>query len=104
MKETLILLMIITYSVLSLDCPKDYCKKADCNKDKVDKEDCESEDGRNGVYRQKGTWCGCCPACLTKLKEGDDCSGTFTRDEPEKVACGPGLKCDIYNFKCIKLN
>lgn len=97
---TIVLLAVVWTVSADIVCTKDYCKKINCKKEGANKAECEKS-GR--VYKENASWCECCSACLTKLNLNDDCSSTFTREEPAKVECAPGLKCDIYTFKCIKM-
>ena len=45
-------------------CPQNYCERVDCS-NAIEKNDCEQN--QNGIFEEHGTFCGCCPACLTKL-------------------------------------
>ncbi len=46
-------------------CQVDYCARVDCAV--VDKTDCEVN--KDGIFAERGGWCGCCPTCLHKIRE-----------------------------------
>ena len=99
-KITIVLLVAVVYTASAMVCPKDFCSKVDCG-NKVEQNDCEQN--KNGVFRERGTWCGCCPACLIKLTEGESCFGVLLRGVPPRVACAPGLRCNAETRTCVQI-
>ena len=99
-KLIIVSLLAVVYTTSALVCPKNYCSTVDCG-NKVEQNDCEQN--QNGIFRERGTWCGCCPACLTKLLAGDNCYGVLIRGPPPKVACDAGLRCDFQTETCVRV-
>ncbi|KAF8782883.1 hypothetical protein HNY73_013117 [Argiope bruennichi] len=89
-----ILLLLIGVAVVSAKfaCPKNYCDNVKCNA-----VSCSS----NQKYKEHGTFCGCCPACINIIKKGGSCLPLLLfGDEPAQIACDDGLKCDSNTFTC----
>ncbi|GFT77761.1 u35-Nephitoxin-Nsp1a_1, partial [Nephila pilipes] len=58
--RTLILLMIGVLIASAQVCPPDYCDDIEC-----DPVSCSS----GQEYNEEGTFCGCCPTCVTLLSK-----------------------------------
>ena len=122
-KLTLIVLMFaMVYTVCGIVCPQDYCSIVKCKND-IDKIDCEQN--KNGIFEENGSFCGCCPACITKLgkfldiyiqiipfeqfynnwyeftEKGQSCFDSLLRGLPPSSKCAPGLMCDIITKTCV---
>lgn len=84
MIKFLLSLLLIVYAVQceEEDCPANACE--------VRKYKCISQDSCNGTLVPGGAACGCCPACLPYLKEGDEC----TVKEPGSNATSPTVKAE----------
>ncbi|CAG2168032.1 unnamed protein product [Oppiella nova] len=95
----IIVLMTIFGTIYGIVCPTDYCQSVDCANN-VTQTSCENQ---NGIYTAQGTFCGCCPACLTKLEEGQSCRVLALRGVPPTSQCAPGLKCDTTSGVCVKI-
>ena len=65
MKIAVVLLLAVVCVVSAIVCPERYCDGIDCGSARIEKDQCEQNE--NGVFVEKGTFCGCCPACLTKI-------------------------------------
>jgi len=55
----------IVYTVSAIVCPANYCETKVCAV--VEKKECEVNN--DGVFTERGGWCGCCPTCLHKIRE-----------------------------------
>ncbi|GFQ93567.1 u35-Nephitoxin-Nsp1a_1, partial [Trichonephila clavata] len=92
MHRTLILLLIGVSIANAIVCPRNYCDNVKC-----DSVSCSS----NEEYTQHGTFCGCCPTCVTVLKKGESCFPLFLRGgPPPKVKCYNGLTCNFKSKTC----
>ncbi|CAG2111560.1 unnamed protein product [Medioppia subpectinata] len=58
---------------------------------------------KNGIFNEHGTYCGCCPACLNKIAEGQSCGITLLKGVPPKAQCAPGLRCDTTSHTCVQI-
>lgn len=65
-KIVVVLLLAVICAVSAIVCPKNYCEKVKCD-NAIERNECEQN--QNGVFEERGTFCGCCPACLTKISE-----------------------------------
>lgn len=61
-----ILFAAIVATAYGFACPANFCDSVKCD-NLLTQELCEKTNG--GVYRERGTFCGCCPSCLTKLSK-----------------------------------
>ncbi|KAG8178916.1 hypothetical protein JTE90_014122 [Oedothorax gibbosus] len=85
----LLLTAVLTASSLFV-CPEDYCDNIQCE---------DVSCGPNQEINPYGTFCGCCPACVTLLEKGDKCPiPIFNGGPPPTVKCRNG--CDYETKTC----
>ena len=79
-------------------CPENFCTSVDCSANQAEIESCE------GRVQAGGSVCGCCPACIKQLNEGDNCFFNFGFGMPVNAECGQGLMCHPTKKVCQKVS
>uniref|UniRef100_A0A4Q8K5G7 U80-Liphistoxin-Lsp1a_1 n=1 Tax=Liphistius sp. SGP-2016 TaxID=1905180 RepID=A0A4Q8K5G7_9ARAC len=90
-----VLLLLVVATAYAIVCPKGFCDRYECK----ELGDCE---GRNGLVREKGGFCGCCDSCVVQLEEGEHCFDQVLVGVPPKTECKAGLICKSPEFICTK--
>ncbi|GBN45831.1 hypothetical protein AVEN_2226-1 [Araneus ventricosus] len=91
MKKTIVLLLIGATVSNAIVCVPNYCDSVTC-----ELVQCAS----NQKYKEGGSFCGCCPTCLTIIQEGGSCGSLFIRGMPPTITCAEGLRCDSDTETC----
>ncbi|GFS99724.1 u35-Nephitoxin-Nsp1a_1 [Nephila pilipes] len=91
MHKTIFLLLIGVAAVSAIVCPKNYCATVNCPNVSC---------SENQLYKERGSFCGCCPVCLHVLKKGEPCGSLFEMGVPPKVVCDKGLRCSPDTQTC----
>ncbi|KAK6181544.1 hypothetical protein SNE40_009375 [Patella caerulea] len=89
-----LLAYITVASATALVCPEDICWRMFCA--------APSECVGGRIVPGAG-YCGCCPACVPNLKEGDACGLTFLVGSV-RGTCEDGTMCDTKTLKCVSNN
>ncbi|KAF8782895.1 hypothetical protein HNY73_013128 [Argiope bruennichi] len=84
MIKTLLLVFAAIATVNAIVCTKETCSLVRCMQ-----ANCTGDQ----VLVPKGGFCGCCDACITFLKEGEECPIPLRGGTPPTRRCGEGLEC-----------
>ncbi|XP_023213181.1 uncharacterized protein LOC111615973 [Centruroides sculpturatus] len=87
-----ILFCAVIVTSQALVCRPETCSKIVC-------EDLEGCEGRNGVVKEKGGFCGCCDLCVVQLREGEPCPLPLL-GVPPRSECAEGLQCNSHTGTC----
>ncbi|KAF8782886.1 hypothetical protein HNY73_013119 [Argiope bruennichi] len=91
MNKIVILILIGATVSNAIVCAPDYCDSVKCKP-----VSCSS----NQEYKKDGSFCGCCPVCLTVIQKGGSCGSLFIRGVPPTITCAKGLRCDSDTGTC----
>ncbi|GFS99728.1 uncharacterized protein NPIL_672841 [Nephila pilipes] len=95
MYKTFLLLLIGITAANAFLCPPNFCSTVKCQA-----VSCSA----NQIYKQHGSFCGCCPTCLNIIQKGGSCNQLLIVGEPARMQCAAGLYCNFDTATCESKN